>query len=165
MKFDMGALNTFAKGIDDKHQVRVGILGNKNARGTAAEKAKSKTGAAGAAKTSTNSEIGFLQEYGSIADHIPPRSFLRMPLALKGKQIVKEASVSAQKLLAAGKIVMVLQRLGVACVAAIDDAFASRGFGKWDRNAPLTIKIKGYDSPLIQTSQLRRSITYKVVSL
>lgn len=152
-KFDMSKLNTFIKSISDKQAVQVGIMGKKNAR---------KDGKKGAG---SNAEIGMLHEYGSIQRRIPARSFLRMPIAMKGAQIVKEAAADAKKLMAQGNITLLLKRLGIACENAIRAAFVSRGFGTWKENAPLTIRRKGSDRPLIDTAQLSRSISSRVVKV
>lgn len=147
IRYDIKPLNDFVNGLKSKYVVRVGIFGDKNSR----------------FKTNlTNAEIGALNEFGSITKKIPKRSFLRLPLFLKTDVILKETSVGIMPLLKKGNMQMVLKRLGIACENAIQKAFASRGYGKWKPNAPLTIALKGSSQPLIDTSQLRRSISSKV---
>ena len=57
---------------------------------------------------------------------------------------------------------------GITATVVIDDAFASGGFGEWATLKPKTVKRKTKngkkgDAILIDTGDLRRSITYEVV--
>jgi hypothetical protein len=154
-------------------RARVGILGSKTDRRM---------------KGTTNAEVGFIHEVGAPAKNIPQRSWLRMPLRLKSKEILKEAMAGAVSLMTAGKIKLMYQRLGIAAENAIQAAFDTGGFGAW---APLKYKTlmeklrKGpikdlsmrhslageqigegarHASILIDTAQLRRSVSSKVVT-
>ena len=147
VKTDLSKLQTFVKSLDDRHVVKVGIFGAKNSRN-------------GSGKT--NADIGAKHEFGSYSDHIPMRSFLRMPLFAKSENIVKEASVGSLALLAEGKIVTVLKRLGIACENAIQEAFGSGGFGSWKPITMFTRSKKHSSQILIDTAQMRRSISSKV---
>lgn len=154
VQVDLSKLRTFVKGLDDKHVVKVGIFGSHNSR--------EKDAARGSGASLTNAQIGAKHEFGSFTEGIPMRSFLRMPLSLKSDQILKEASVGLLPLLAAGKMVPILKRLGFICENVIQQAFSSGGFGQWKANAPFTVQKKGPAAILIDTSQLRRSIASKV---
>jgi phage gpG-like protein len=110
----------------------------------------------------TNAEVGAIHEFGSWSGGIPPRPFLRLPLFQKSEEIVSDASDGALKKLAEGDNVGILKRLGLACEKAIQEAFASAGFGSWAPNTPGTIRRKGSSSPLIDRGELRRAITSKV---
>ena len=100
-----------------------------------------------------------------------------MPLAHQQTQILKDTSVGMLWLLLKGEVVTILQRLGIACENAVQLAFATRGFNMWApdflatvarKTARLTPKQKKEshgnpsNSPLIDTGQLRRSISSKV---
>ncbi len=148
VKYDLDPLHKFVKGMNDKHRVRVGIFGGKNGRQKGAE---------------TNASLGAIHEFGSISGGIPARSFLRMPIHNKKTEILKDASVGAGALLAQGNSLGVLKRLGIACENAVQMAFESRGFGTWKADALATVRRKRSSAPLIDTGQLRRSITSKVV--
>lgn len=148
VKYNLDPLHQFVKSAGNNNVVRVGIFGEKSSR---------KKGAI------TNAEVGAINEYGSFTRGIPARSFLRMPIHNKSQEILKEASAGVAELFAAGKHMVALKRLGIACENAIQRAFASRGFGTWKPNAPSTIARKKSSQPLIDTSQLRRAITSKVV--
>ena len=127
--------------------VKVGILKDKDAR----------EGVGG-----SNASIGLVHEFGSYTKHIPERSFIRMPLRKKQNELVKEVKEFIGEHLFQG-VKPFLKKVGLAAEAAIDEAFASGGFGTWDPIKPATEARKGTDAILIETAQLRRSITSKVV--
>lgn len=152
--------------------IKIGILGSTNARPQ---------------EGLSNSQIGFIQEFGRMeAPRIPARSFLRMPLKAHLKEKIKKSKVFSEqnvdKAIAqgdAGKLVKKLALLGEQIVL---EAFETSGDGKWAPNADITvyggwmkvkkkngkwtrikIKGKGSDKPLIDTGELRKSITSQVV--
>ncbi len=111
-----------------------------------------------------NAGVGVVQEFGSITNGIPARSFLRMPLETKKDRLeatFEKAGVK-QKLLT-GDAKGAMQSLGFVAEEIIDDAFKTGGFGTWAPNKPSTIAKKGSSKPLIDQSELRRSITSKVL--
>lgn len=130
-------------------KARVGILGGDNSRPD---------------EPLGNAGIGLVHEMGSTTKNIPPRSFLRMPLETKAKELV---SVLDSKLvsdnISQGNLEVALELLGIKAEAIVQEAFESGGFGKWAANSPDTIAQKGSASPLIDTGELRKSISSKVV--
>lgn len=168
LKYDFTGLHNFVRAIDtaDKFVVKVGIFGNKTARGITSDKEAGKAGVRkvlkGTKSTLTNAELGLIHELGSVERGIPKRSFLRMPISEKSKEILADAMKGAPELLAKGDIRGILVRLGIACEKWIQLAFATRGFGSWQPDAPKTARRKGSNSPLIDTAQLRRSIASQV---
>jgi hypothetical protein len=148
LKFNFDRLNKVVKALSgQKYVVKVGILGNKVSRKS---------------NVLTNAEVGLVHEFGSASRKIPPRSFLRMPIYTQAEKIIKETSAGAENDIAEGRIVRVMTRLGVAAENAIQDAFGSAGFGNWAPDKPATVRRKGSESPLIDTAQLRKSISSKV---
>lgn len=150
---NLNKLNAFVRGLDKKYVTEVGVFADHNNR---ASKGKSK-------QSMTNAEIGAIHEFGSFSRHIPMRSFLRMPINMKSDQIVQQASRGYAELIRQGKLVLVMKRLGIAAENAIQQAFASRGFGTWKEDKPATVRRKGSSAPLIDTAQLRRAIASRVV--
>lgn len=150
VKTNLKPLNIFIKNLKKPIGIKIGILGNTNAR----------EGNDGL----TNAEVGVKQEFGSISENIPARSFLRMPLEKKGQQI-QEAFTrpDVQKQMLAGEPEKALELIGAVAVGIIDDAFRTSGFGEWKPNSPVTIAKKKSSKPLIDTRQLEQSITYQVV--
>ena len=165
---NLDGLNKVYKALNSTHTLRVGILGDKAAVNHEGS-------------DYTNAEIGAIQEFGSVANKIPARSFLGMPLskelpALLNKREVKKAFEDA---LEAGSLDEFLEPLGEGCVNIVKDAFENSGYGTWAANAPITIEggwmrnkksgkpvyVEGKapeTKPLIHTRQLRDSITYRV---
>lgn len=112
----------------------------------------------------TNAELGVIHEFGSATRNIPPRSFLRMPIETKGKEIVQLlAGKETRELIKKGELLSVFTLLGIKGEEIVQRAFETKGFGQWPPNKPATVDRKGSSAPLIDTGQLRRSITSDVV--
>ncbi len=168
LEYDFSGLSHFVRLMDTSGQmvVKVGIFGNKNARDIASGDKAGKSGirkvVRGSRSTLTNAELGLIHELGSVERGIPKRSFLRMPISVKSKEILKDAFIGAAEKMAKGNIRGILVKLGLACEKWIELAFASRGFGSWQPDKAQTARRKGSNSPLIDTAQLRRSIASQV---
>jgi hypothetical protein len=113
----------------------------------------------------SNASIGLTQEVGSFSKGIPMRSWLRMPLRRNENDIVNSAEKAIAKNIDNPKgQTVVAATLGIAAEAAIQQAFATQGFGQWLDNAATTIKSKGgRDTPLIDSGEFRQAITSGVV--
>lgn len=165
----LDGLNKVYEALDSTHVLRVGILGDK-----ASVKHQE--------SDLTNAEIGAIQEFGSVANKIPARSFLRMPLEKYLPSVLNKSGVrkSFEESLEKGNLEGFLENLGEQCVDIVKNAFETGGDGEWPENSPITIdggwmrnKISGKPiyvqgkapetKPLINTRQLRDSITYEVV--
>ena len=148
IKVDISKMKALSKALGDSFEIRVGILGNKAAR---------KEGEI------NNAEVGFIQEFGSYKNKIPPRSFLGMPLSLYLMEFLKKkkgfGTKEVEKAAKEGTLLELAKKVGLVAEEVIQEAFATRGFGNWKPNRPSTIKRKGSDSPLIDTGELRRSIS------
>ena len=111
----------------------------------------------------TNVEIGIKHEFGSFSEKIPRRSFLKEPLVLKRKELLKkiEKNIKANfdKVGGAERSAAIL---GVYAEAIVQEGFATGGYGRWKPLSPKTVAIKGNSQILIDTSQLRKSIISKV---
>lgn len=108
----------------------------------------------------TNGDIGAVHEFGSMSQHIPQRSFLRMPLTTRLKD---NASSNWGEIILRQGFNSALRKLGVMGENTVQKAFATGGFGVWPKLKPATIARKGSSAILIDTSQLRRSISSRVV--
>lgn len=106
---------------------------------------------------------------------IPARSWLQMPLErsqdLRAKIKEKTQLTKSERELAElaiteygdyGILGELAQAVGVSALEQIQEAFDTEGFGEWTPNSPATIRAKGSEMPLIDTGNLRNSITYKV---
>lgn len=153
-KADFGGLKELQKALNEKLEVRVGVLSSTNSR-------EDNEGA-------TNAELAMVHEFGSFTNNIPPRSFLRMPIEQKAdkiKEFIKSNQKDIEQGLSEGDIVKMFEDLGIASEAVVKEAFETAGYGQWKPNKPETVKAKGSASPLIDSSQLRESIINKVVKL
>lgn len=132
--------------------VRVGVLGSGAGRSNEP-----------GSEDLNNAEIGLKQEFGSVTDHIPVRSFLRMPLNTQLPKKLQQIGQAAWiGLIKEDGLEFALKELGVLAENVVQQGFATRGYGQWAPNAPYTIRKKGSSQPLIHTAQLRRSITSEV---
>jgi len=148
-KSDFSGLEKLKKQAKKNYVARIGILGKGDARPDGL----------------SNATIGFKHEFGSVTENIPIRSFLRMPLITKSKEFDEVLKTNtAKKEVDKKGIKALVTLLGIKAEAIIQEAFASRGFNTWAKNAPYTIAKKGSDSPLIDTGELRKTITSEVVS-
>lgn len=148
--FKMKGLEELNKNLKRKIAVNIGVLGKNNARNDGA----------------SNASIGVLHEFGSFSQHLPARSWLKMPLEIKQDELtgaVAEAIETA--ILEPNGITTIFRRAGIACEKIIQEGFETGGFGNWAPLSPATIKEKkGNTRILIDTSQLRRSITSEVIN-
>jgi hypothetical protein len=163
VKVNLKGISSLIKALTHSNNkgVKVGILSEKNAReGSIAE---------------TNAGIGIVHEFGSYKRNIPERSFIKMPLESKAKELVKFLQKELDDKLKGDKdkkgpvkeveedmIDEVLERLGAQAVGYIMDAFKSGGFGNWPALKPATIKAKKTDAILVDTGFLEGSIMFKV---
>ena len=174
--FDIEKLLNIKAELAKKYVARVGILGQKTNRipmltGESHERYKLRVKKMLKDKPTqaenegqTNADIGLVHEMGSMARHIPRRSFLEMPLNLKMPEYARTFGAELKKSIEAGNIRPAFVKLGIKGEQVVQMAFASRGFGMWQKLSEQTIKNKGSDSPLIDSGQLCKSITSDTVT-
>lgn len=130
-------------------EVRVGILGNSNARSGSA---------------SGNATIGAAHEYGTST--LPMRSFLRIPLTYYLDKALTNSGAFTQDALkhviAQKSLGPWVEKMGIEAVGIVLDAFDTAGFGTWAPLRPETMKRKRVKQILVETLQLRNSVTYEV---
>jgi phage gpG-like protein len=171
IKADISELNKIIKDMGHNFYTRVGIIGGNamkphmESKKKDSTKKKSKRVASSIESGMTMAEIGAIHEFGSLTNNIPPRSFLRMPIEEKKKDLIRFlSSPTVRAVIAKGDVKRAFKMLGTEAVGIVMDAFRSRGFGRWADNKQQTIDRKGSDAPLIDTGELRKSITYDVKS-
>lgn len=148
--FDNSGFKTVKGALEDSFKTRVGILGSK----ASAEHGEGMT----------NVEIGSIHEFGSISRNIPARSFLRIPLEEHIWEWVKKNKDKYEKLIETSSVEKWYVALGFEAERIVDEAFTTSGYGKWKPLKPITIRRKGSAMPLIDTGQLRASITSQVIN-
>ena len=108
-------------------------------------------------------DVGRRHEFGI---GVPRRSFLRMPFIVKQKTIDKAIATSWKKIVEGkNQTIKEFGILGIIGQNISKDAFATGGFGKWEKLKPATVKAKGSDEILLDTSKLVQSITNWVVKI
>jgi phage gpG-like protein len=142
---------------ESRMKVRIGILGG---NATAAH-----PDANGKPSGLTNAEIGAIHEYGKLSDpDFPVRSFLRMPLAEKFYSEMRSSGAYrddvVKEVLKTASFRPWLEKAGAIALGVVQDAFNTGGFGKWK---PSDMRRKKNAQTLVETQQLRNSITYEVV--
>ena len=102
-------------------------------------------------------EVGRWHEYG-LGDN-PRRSFLREPMIQKQATIQKHIKEGWVNILS-GKSTAIkeLGKLGIVGQEISKGAFATGGYGKWEKLKPQTVKRKGSSDILIDKSKLVNSI-------
>lgn len=146
-EFNSKALQKMLKTLKDVPHVKVGILGDKNARRDGKE---------------TNASIGAKHEFGE--DGLPMRSFLRVPITQHMQSYLEESGLfdkkSTEKILASGDLTSFVAKIGIVAENIVADAFDTGGFGRWQ---PSNMKFKTNAQTLVETQQLRNSISSEVV--
>ncbi|WP_299074739.1 hypothetical protein [uncultured Paraglaciecola sp.] len=148
VEYDMTKLNKLISSVAEGGSVKIGVLGSDAQRGDGGIK---------------NSELAAIHELGSYSRNIPPRSFLRAAF-LHGQDEFGTflKSEKSKELIAEGDTKTLLARLGLFAETLVQRAFETSGFGQWPALQSSTVKAKGSSAPLIDTGQLRRSISSEV---
>jgi len=106
--------------------------------------------------------IGAIHEYGAPQRGIPQRSFLRVPFAVKRKDLNKAIAKQFEAVAEGRDADVALGRIGVIATNVSKGAFTSLGYGAWKPIKPATAAAKGSSQTLIDTGILRSSITWVV---
>lgn len=113
----------------------------------------------------TNAGLMYIHTHGSALQHIPARPVIEPAIqAPDNKLMIANQLGDAARLALAGKKGEANQSLGAAGMLGRNAAirwFTDPRNG-WAPNSPRTAEEKGSDRPLIDTAQMRRSITYSV---
>lgn len=148
MSLNKKGLNNFLRMLDAEKlpMAKVGVLGRTDTR----------------KDQSTNAEIGLRHEFGT--DKLPMRSFLRMPLTENFQKYVNKSKgffdeKLLEKLANEQSLEGLVRILGTIGESIVIDGFDTGGFGRWK---PSNMKYKKVQQTLIESQQLRDSITHEV---
>lgn len=110
-----------------------------------------------AAMKAARNELGMPTDDGN---YVPPRSTIRNSI-----ENVDVFSPAAEKLneFTPDNAKQAVKEVGESAVMAIEDSFANKGYGTWADNAPWTVREKGRNEPMVDTGELKNSISYEVV--
>lgn len=152
-------LAAVAQRVAERGRVRVGLLADKG------QEPKTQRGPTGAIVPTemTLVDIAAIHEFGAPAAGIPKRSFLRDTVDGGADEIRRTQSVVARQIVLGGLRVRTgLDRIGAKVSGMIQRRIARR---IPPPNAEATVERKGSDVPLIDTGQLRSSITWALEEL
>lgn len=181
VKAEFKQLNNLMRVLKKQMTLRVGIIGSK-------AKAQHKN------TTLTNAQLGAIHEFGSISNNIPRRSFLWDSLVHE-LNLNKEEAREFRKFIwmqifQKGSVEEFYKALGSKALLAIEEGFATEGFGEWAPLAKVTwaayehkkgvggvtpsshlaklkkyLRVVGDRQILTDTGQLRRSISFKIIKV
>lgn len=149
-KYDNEKLKAIIKVFkENKLKVKVGVFGDKTSR----------------QDRLNNPTIGLFHEFGT--EKMPKRSFLRMPLNLKLDEYINKTKGLFNKktiniIYEDRNLEFFLRKIGNIAERVVLDAFDTGGFGNWAPLAEYTKKRKKNNQILVETQQLRNSITNEV---
>ena len=142
--------------------VLVGVPDDSDSQRTSSDKGANERGGADGV---SNAELVYIHTHGSPLKGIPSRPIIEPAIADPENQheIVGELRQAAEEALD-GNSTLAEQhfvRAGLSGQNAARDWFTNPK-NNWPPNSPLTIALKGSDRPLIDTAQMRKSITYLI---
>ena len=106
---------------------------------------------------SKNATKAAINEYGT--SKIPQRPFIRTATSRYGKSWGSKSAKAVQSVMKGMPISQVTELVGMQMKSDISSTLTN---GPWIPNSVVTIAKKGSSRPLIDTGELRASITYKV---
>jgi len=112
-----------------------------------------------------NAALAYIHSHGSALQNIPARPILQPAIeASPNKELIqRELKAAAEAVLDQdpARATMELNRAGQVAANAVKSWFTTPE-NQWAPNSPETIAKKGSDRPLIDTGQLRRSVSFVV---
>jgi hypothetical protein len=112
----------------------------------------------------SNAQLLYLLSRGSRLADIPPRPLIEPALKAHHNEISKMLGVALKHSQNGNSKALnnQLEKIGKFAVSAINDWFYDARNG-WAPNSPSTIRSKGSDVPLIDTSEMKDAISYRVI--
>lgn len=145
---NLKGLDQVIKALKVKASAKIGIFGGGGREGSSV----------------SNAQIGFWHEYGTTK--MPKRSFLREPIAeyldkkLEGSGAFDKEVL--EQVVAQGTIIPWLKKVAILAEEIVAEGFATGGYGKWAPLKHSTLARKKVLQILVETQQLRNSITTEV---
>lgn len=103
----------------------------------------------------------YIHEHGSFAYQVPPRPIIEPAIESSKEDIGELLGGAAKEAAEGGDVNGALDKVGQEARDDVKNWFTNPKNG-WTANAPSTIKAKGSDKPLIDTGELRKSITFVI---
>lgn len=166
IKFDLTELEDIARAIGGSMRTRVGVIGSQAAQNHQLREGAGKKFLVNRAQgeTLTNATLMLIMMMGSLSRKIPPRDPLLQPIISHRRELIRKLQSGKMRTAFEAKdYELMFALLGVAAEAIVQEAFETGGFGLWQKNAQSTIDAKGSSAPLINTAQLRKSVSSDVI--
>mgnify|MGYP003630161513 FL=1 len=158
VNFSLTGLEDLKHSLKTKKNVKIGVLGDAGKREATIGKDGNQT-----KNSMTNAEIGAVHEFGSFSKNVPKRSFLKAPFFEKKEAFLKQmAGIVDRDIGKNNGVDKIYSSMAVIGTAIVQQAFHTSGFGKWAPLSPQTIEKKKSASILIDSGQLRKSITSRI---
>ena len=111
----------------------------------------------------TNAELLYFHTHGSPLQKIPARPVLEPAIEYNKEEISRYLGEAIKNGLDGNidNANNALNKAGLKAQKSAQEWFTNPA-NKWAPNSPLTIRLKGSDKPLIDTGELRKSITYVI---
>ena len=125
IKSNFKGLEQLQKNLQIKLVAKIGIFADKNPRNDG---------------ELTNAQIGAKHEFGVLSEGLPRRSFLKDPIELKRKELLKVADkVIKANIDKEGGVEKIFELIGIAGEAIVQEAFETGGYGTWSPISNRTI--------------------------
>lgn len=148
VKSDLKGLEQLQENLKTKLVAKVGIFADDNQRDDGGL---------------TNVQVGARHEFGVISEGLPRRSFLKDPIELQRKELLKKAGeIIRANLDQPDGDEKIFELIGAFGESIVQDAFDTGGYGTWQELSDRAINKKGSASILIDSGQLRRAVISKV---
>ena len=162
ISFNLDGLEDISRKVGSM-RTRVGVIGSKAAQSHLLD-SKGVGNPRGGKSYINNATLALIQIFGSLTRNIPARDFLLMPIMKKRRELIQSLQTGSMRdAFMKGDYKKMMELLGVKAEEIVQQAFETSGFGSWAPNKPATIAAKGSSAPLINTAQLRKSVSSDVV--
>lgn len=151
VKLNLSTLRTLRRQVQElgKQRVQVGLF----------QETASRSGT----RFGDNPSLGFIHEFGDPDLNIPERSWLRIPLMTHLGTQIKAKAASWLYILRTQGAKRTAAVLGALAVDIIAEGFATGGWGVWPQLHKETIRRKHSSRILIESSQMRKGVRYRIV--
>lgn len=145
---NMKKLDAVIRSLESPPKIKLGILGSNSRKNSG----------------TTNAAVGAAHEYGT--KDIPQRSFLRMPISFRYENNLRSSGAFDPGVmdshLASGDMRQFIEKMAIVAKATVLEAFDTGGFGQWQPLSDKTLDQKKTKQILVETQQLRNSISYEI---
>lgn len=146
--FDTRKLDKLLKAFGAKlPNAKVGVLGESDSRARG--------------EANSNATVGAAHEFGT--SKLPQRSFLRVPITEHMQEKIDSSGAfdkqALNQVISEATLLIWMQKIAILAETIVSEGFDTGGFGKW---RPSNMALKKNHQTLVETQQLRNSITSEV---